>query len=469
MKISLKNVGMLDEANFEVGDLTIICGENNTGKTYATYSLYGYLDFIKNNVDNILYHNILEEYNQKMEIENLSITISITNFEKFLIDIFDKTFQNYIFKIPDVLAGKDINFLKINFKDDTVDAILGILRRRDMDCIKTYFQHSLLFVLSYIDSEKVTFTFKNNMRNIFKVDTYLFTIFDYICKQSYPDAFIISAERTGASMFYKELDVNKNEIVEQISMADTKNIQSIVSELMRMRYSRYPKPVKDNIYFIRFLDEIAKNKSFIAEDKNELNTEILGLLFKIVGGKYIVSDEGIEFAPGAKQRITKGKFAIQRASSSVRSLLMLNYYILHRVSKNDILMIDEPELNLHPNNQILIGRLIALLVKAGIKVFITTHSDYIVREISNCIILNNLENEQITKFKKNGYSKEYKLDSKKVRAYLAKNTKGKNMLNLVKINERGIFMETFDDPIDTQNENQELIFTEFLNSSKNDK
>ena len=145
---------------------------------------------------------------------------------------------------------------------------------------------------------------------------------------------------------------------------------------------------------------------------------------------------------------------------------MLNYYILHRVSKNDILMIDEPELNLHPNNQILIGRLIALLVNAGIKVFITTHSDYIVREISNCIILNNLENEQITKFKKNGYSKEYKLDSKKVRAYLAKNTKGKNMLNPVKINERGIFMETFDDPIDTQNENQELIFTEFLNSSK---
>ena len=40
------------------------------------------------------------------------------------------------------------------------------------------------------------------------------------------------------------------------------------------------------------------------------------------------------------------------------------------------------------------------------------------------------------------------------------------MLNPVKINERGIFMETFDDPIDTQNENQELIFTEFLNSSK---
>ena len=47
MKIHIKNIGVLDEAEFEVGDLTLICGENNTGKTYATYSLYGYLDFMR--------------------------------------------------------------------------------------------------------------------------------------------------------------------------------------------------------------------------------------------------------------------------------------------------------------------------------------------------------------------------------------------------------------------------------------
>lgn len=38
---------MFDNAKFEVGDLTIICGENNTGKTYATYSLYGYLQYMR--------------------------------------------------------------------------------------------------------------------------------------------------------------------------------------------------------------------------------------------------------------------------------------------------------------------------------------------------------------------------------------------------------------------------------------
>lgn len=61
MKVSLKNVGMLDEAEFEVGDLTIICGENNTGKTYATYSLYGYLDFVNNDDSRFVVLEIIED------------------------------------------------------------------------------------------------------------------------------------------------------------------------------------------------------------------------------------------------------------------------------------------------------------------------------------------------------------------------------------------------------------------------
>lgn len=183
------------------------------------------------------------------------------------------------------------------------------------------------------------------------------------------------------------------------------------------------------------------------------------MLFKIVGGKYLVSQEGIEFAPGAKKRITKGKFLIQRASSSVRSLLILNHYILHEAQKGDILMIDEPELNLHPKNQILLARLFTLLANAGIKIFITTHSDYVVRELNNCIMLNELTSEQIQMLKLKDYIEENKIDSKDIKAYIAKNVKGKNILEKVKITqEEGIFMSTFDEPIDTQNENQSMIY-----------
>ena len=36
LKIELKNLGILKHAEFSLGDLTVICGKNNTGKTYAS-------------------------------------------------------------------------------------------------------------------------------------------------------------------------------------------------------------------------------------------------------------------------------------------------------------------------------------------------------------------------------------------------------------------------------------------------
>ena len=43
MRVLVENLGVLRQAEFELGDLTIICGKNNTGKTYATYALFGFL------------------------------------------------------------------------------------------------------------------------------------------------------------------------------------------------------------------------------------------------------------------------------------------------------------------------------------------------------------------------------------------------------------------------------------------
>ncbi|MCZ2207991.1 AAA family ATPase, partial [Cylindrospermopsis raciborskii] len=43
MKIKIKNLGALKQAEFSLGELTLICGYNNTGKTYATYALFGFL------------------------------------------------------------------------------------------------------------------------------------------------------------------------------------------------------------------------------------------------------------------------------------------------------------------------------------------------------------------------------------------------------------------------------------------
>ena len=42
MKFKIENLGVLRHAEFELADLTLICGDNNSGKTYAAYALFGF-------------------------------------------------------------------------------------------------------------------------------------------------------------------------------------------------------------------------------------------------------------------------------------------------------------------------------------------------------------------------------------------------------------------------------------------
>ncbi|WP_104742848.1 AAA family ATPase [Helicobacter cinaedi] len=81
MKIHIKNIGMLDEAEFEIGDLTLICGENNTGKTYATYSLYGYLDFMGNGINPAFFEvirNVIKKYSEFIDIHECAAIVNLS-------------------------------------------------------------------------------------------------------------------------------------------------------------------------------------------------------------------------------------------------------------------------------------------------------------------------------------------------------------------------------------------------------
>ena len=59
------------------------------------------------------------------------------------------------------------------------------------------------------------------------------------------------------------------------------------------------------------------------------------------------------------------------ASSSARELVDLYFFLKHVAKKNHLLIIDEPESHLDTSNQILLARLLARCVRAGLKVLIT--------------------------------------------------------------------------------------------------
>jgi len=138
------------------------------------------------------------------------------------------------------------------------------------------------------------------------------------------------------------------------------------------------------------------------------------------------------------------------------------------LKKGDMLMIDEPELNLHPINQRRFARVIAQLINAGIKFFITTHSDYIIKELNSLIMFNReLPHYQAIK-QKRGYASNEKLDPKKIAVYSTNSAlveiegfskrQRKNVLTSVKIDEKfGIGVEAFDESINEMNSIQEAI------------
>ena len=75
MKFCFENLGLLDKAELDLADLTIICGENNTGKTYATYAIYGFLRSWRNLLRTVISNEIdtFEHSGNKYQInlENL--------------------------------------------------------------------------------------------------------------------------------------------------------------------------------------------------------------------------------------------------------------------------------------------------------------------------------------------------------------------------------------------------------------
>lgn len=88
---------------------------------------------------------------------------------------------------------------------------------------------------------------------------------------------------------------------------------------------------------------------------------------------------------------TEEDIRLTRASSMVTELAPIVLFLRGVVSSGDMLIIEEPEAHLHPAAQTQMARTLARLVRAGVKVVVTTHSDWLLMEIANLIREGELE------------------------------------------------------------------------------
>lgn len=451
MKITFKNLGVIKQADLTLGDLTIVCGKNNTGKTYITYATYGFLDYwhkeLSIDIPNDIVTQVMEKGSISVPIEQFAknadkiLRVASTRFSKHIDKVFagrESLFENSSLSVK-VEKSKDYKSNKIGFTAGSAERSLLQVTSDEKDENLTI---SLLVNRSTEDLPPRSF-----IENMISA-----AIRDLVFKDKMPRPFIASAERTGSAIFQKELDFTRSRLVDMIGDKDS-NIS--FSKLLGGFRAEYPIPVKRNVDFIRSLSTITNKESLFAKK----HPEVLAHFKDIIGGEYKVSKEGeIQFLPN-KARV---KLSLVESSSAVRSLLDIGFYLRHIAQVGDIIIVDEPELNLHPENQRKVARLFAMLVNHGIKVFITTHSDFIIKELNTLILLNRKDKRLLEIAKREGYSEKEFLSHEKIKVYMAKEELVKldgkskrtrcNTLVSAEISpDTGIGLESFDTTIEDLN------------------
>ena len=85
---------------------------------------------------------------------------------------------------------------------------------------------------------------------------------------------------------------------------------------------------------------------------------------------------------------------LMNASSMISELTPVVLYLRHVVQPGDLLIIEEPEAHLHPEMQAAFTRFLASAVQSGIRILITTHSEWILEELANLVRLSELPKER---------------------------------------------------------------------------
>lgn len=458
MKIRLKNLGILKQAEFSVGELTVICGENNTGKSYTAYALYGFL----NSWREYTRFPVSDTEIQRL-LKNPVINIDLTQYVEMADDVLASACKRYASQLDSVFSAREGRFrnsefaIQIGKRNDILEkeykGTMEFNKTPAFDYIKNKGSEELTILqgLTIVNGREIgSQVIEDAIRSI---------IGEIVIADSLPRPFIASTERTGVAIFKKELNFARNQLLHEMTRADQKTNPG---KLLFKAFQSYPLPIGEDVDFIRQLEDIVKRKSFVAKEY----PEVLEDLDSIIGGDYnVLQYDQLYYVPkGTQLRLT-----MDQSSSAVRSLVNIYFYLRHIAHKGDLLMVDEPELNLHPANQRRIARLLARLVNLGVKVFITTHSDYIVKELNTLIMLNHDKPHLKRIAEENGYRQSELIRSDQVKVYMAQEAlmpleegqkrrrRGYTLVEADIDPELGIEAPSFDETIDDMNRIQKDI------------
>ena len=359
MKLSIRNVGKLKEADVEINGITVIAGENDTGKSTVGKVLWSVFNgFYK--IDEKVYNEKVSELKKivdKLLKENGYDRIK-DNFKDFF-GIFDRTNEKIaieLLKNDKDYSENEIKSIVNKYKENLeigdisnfVDEINDTLKILNKEIIKT------------IVSRVMNKEFHNQINTVF-------------CKEK-RNIGKINLEIKDRSI---DLKVENNEI------SDIQNYFLINKETVYI----------DNPFILDSYDYEEENhqthlaNNIFSENENSAISEIkvkkkLNNIYKKLNS--VLSGEILENKNSKFVYRKNGEdIDLKNLSTGLKTFAIIKMLLQNgTLEENGTIILDEPEIHLHPEWQLLFAELIVLLQKEfGMHILLTTHSPYFLNAI----------------------------------------------------------------------------------------
>lgn len=401
MFLEIKGIGKIQDSTIEMNGITVIAGLNGTGKSTYGKVLYCMFNAFSNKKEAIrnaridrIYRIIfqsIDECDSDMasnlskkiinEIENINNELSTKNdIQKIIINALSER---------SLLMSKKDNVILNNFIDDVKHFIEISDNEIQKTIVNRYFKEEFDEIINHVNKPQST---GHVLLNIQKKNI------------------SITIENNECTKFSDKIGIRHNAIyIDTPFVMDELRIKGFIPFFMNsghltkhqenLRYRLRKEPSDKTI-----IDEaIIKQK--IKNILSNIHSVIKGE-FKKDKGRLMFIEKGL-----------KKPIPINNVSTGIKTFLIIKRLLeLGEIKERDVLILDEPEIHLHPEWQLQFAELLILLQKEfDLTILLTTHSPY---------FLNALEI----------YGNKHNIKEKKMNFYLAENNEDTSSIRNVKNN-----------------------------------
>lgn len=423
--LHVENFAKIESADVVLAPFMCFVGDNNSGKSYLMSLLWGILtvgkDLFPKTPSEAKSYKKCEEW--LVEHKNADVQID------------DQVIQLYVNWFNDLLNSNKKNMLKKIFNYDVPIEKIEI---------RDYVRKDKLFLKWDENGERYSVA-KNYIKfpkneelsrtELLKMNAYLCwnILMEGIAAPLYTpvvkgrrmgEPVYLPASRTGFMLTYPQLISNSIQI--SFSTGTEEN-----SSLLTLPY-------------VDFLQLITKFES--KKTVGQRNAKIISYIENyMTKGNLTVKKDMLPIIQYRPQG-SNSELPLYVASSIVSEIAPLLLLFKSEVKFNTLL-IEEPEAHLHPELQQKMARLLINIMKMGIPVWFTTHSDTILQHINNMIKLSENPDKK-NLMEEYGYCKEDIIDMGSVRMYqFEKNDKAQSKLLELEATEYGFVVPTFNDAL----------------------